>query len=954
MRQLLPILLLTLPATAEVDFAHDVRPILNANCTACHGGVKEAGEVSFIYREQALGKGESGKPVIVPGDPDASEMMVRILSTDEDEVMPKPEHGPPLKPDEIETLRQWIKEGAQWGEHWSFTPPKKHAVPKVTNTSWPRNDIDRFVLARIEAENLTPSKEADKASLLRRLSLDLTGLPPTLDELDAFIADTSPEAYEKQVDRLLASSSFGERWASMWLDLARYADSEGLGMDRRRDVWKYRDWLIDAFNRDQPYDEFTIDQLAGDLIPNSTLDQKIATTFHRLTQVNDEGGTDDEEFRVAAVLDRVSTTWEVWQGLTFGCVQCHSHPYDPIKHEEFYEFVAFFNQSVDADLSEDLPKLQVPLADTQYHRSNELQTTIRETEAALHKLRSEIDVNSRWAPMKNAQATATKAKLSIVEHQGREEYRSDSNVASGAVYQLTFPTDLPQLSALKIEFLPLDEETAKHTPEWGALLQKITIETIDADNKATPVALAEVIADEAHPLFNSNNSISGKGRGWGTYSKTFSPRHAIVVPNEPVATPPGTRIKVTIHNGGTILASFPMASKRGRLSITDDPAWTIQNSDPIIADLKKKLDAARKELNAIPRTTVPTMRERDPAYLRQTHVFIRGNWLEKGELIPEPDTPGVFPELKPEGKQATRLDLAKWIASPQNPLTALVAVNRFWLELFGTGIAPTPEDLGSAGEKPNHPQLLDTLALRFSTDMKWSMKTLIREIVTSATYRQDASISPELLERDRFNRFLARGPRQRLSAEMARDTPLAVSGLLTTKVGGPPVHPPISPGVWTPFAADKWDTPKEGEPNRYRRAIYTYWKRSIPYPSMITFDTPTREMCSKRRLVSNTPLQALTILNDPAFHECAQGLARCMKYETTGNLDARLAFGFRVATSREPSPDRLAELRSLFEDLEERYAAAPDTMKGLAGTPDGAAYTVVASVLLNLDEAITR
>jgi hypothetical protein len=374
----------------------------------------------------------------------------------------------------------------------------------------------------------------------------------------------------------------------------------------------------------------------------------------------------------------------------------------------------------------------------------------------------------------------------------------------------------------------------------------------------------------------------------------------------------------------------------------------------MVDGLKKQLAAARKELNSIPRTTVPTMRERDPEFQRQTHLFVRGNWLDKGELIEKPGTPGVFPALKAENETPTRLDLAKWIASPDNPLTARVAVNRFWLELFGTGIAPTPEDLGSAGEKPSHPELLDHLAVRFTSDMKWSMKSLLRTLTTSATYRQDATVSPELLEHDRFNRFLARGPRQRLTAEMARDTPLAVSGLLTYKVGGAPVHPPIQSGVWKPFAGDKWDTPKEGQPDRYRRALYTYWKRSIPYPSMVTFDAPTREMCSKRRLVSNTPLQALTILNDPAFHECAQGLARRMKYEAQGDLDARLSIGYRIATSREVTPDRLEELRSLFLDLEKRYAAEPDTMKGLAGTPDGAAYTVVASVLLNLDEAIAR
>ncbi|MGB6221397.1 PSD1 and planctomycete cytochrome C domain-containing protein [Haloferula sp.] len=954
MRLSLLTITLILPLQAEVDFARDVRPILNANCTACHGGVKEAGDVSFIYRDQVLGKGDSGKTVVVPGDPDASEMMVRILSTDEDEVMPKPEHGPPLKPAEVEVIRQWIKEGAPWGEHWAFAPPKSHQAPQVKNASWPRNKIDHFVLARIEAEGLEASPEANKAALLRRASLDLTGLPPTLAELDAFQADTSPDAYEKQVDRLLASSSFGERWTSMWMDLARYADSEGLGVDRRQQVWKYRDWVIDAFNRDLPYDQFTIDQLAGDLVPNATLDQKIATTFHRLTQVNDEGGTDDEEFRVAAVLDRVNTTGEVWQGLTFGCVQCHSHPYDPIKHEEFYEFMAFFNQTMDADLSENLPKLTVPIDEVNYSKANELQDAITANEAELHRIRSEIDAATRWHNAEGIQAEAQKAELSIVTVDGVEEYRANSNVASGAVYHLTFPTELDTVTALKVEFLPLDEETAAHTPEWGALLQKITLETIDAENRSTSVKLAEIIADEAHPLFNPNNSITGKGRGWGTYSKTFGPRHAVVIPSEPVTIAPGTRLKVTIHNGGTIIASFPMVSKRGRLAVTDNPAWTVQHTDPTTETLRRQLAAARKELKSLPSTSVPIMKERDPKFARGTHLFIRGNWLEKGEAIEQAGTPEIFPPLEVAGETPTRLDLAKWIASPQNPLTARVAVNRFWLEMFGTGLAPTPEDLGSAGEKPSHPELLDDLAVRFATEMNWSMKTLLREIATSATYRQDATVTPVLAERDRFNRFLARGPRQRLTGEMARDATLAAGGLLTTQVGGPPTYPPIPDGVWTPFGKDPWNTPAEGKPDRYRRAVYTYWKRSIPYPSMITFDAPTREMCSKRRLVSNTPLQALTILNDPAFHECSKGLARRMKYEASGDLRTRLAYGYRIATSQQATADRLDELQQLFDDLEKRYADDPDTMKGLAGTPDGAAYTVVASVLLNLDETIAR
>ncbi|WP_193214219.1 PSD1 and planctomycete cytochrome C domain-containing protein [Luteolibacter marinus] len=947
-------LLSALPVWAKVDFAHDVRPILNAHCTSCHGGVKEAGEVSFIYREQALGKGESGKPIIVPGDPAASELMVRVLSGDPDEVMPKPEHGPPLAKEEIETLRTWIEEGAEWGEHWSFVAPVRQQPPAVKDAAWPRNDIDRFLLARMESEGLEPSKEAAKSVLLRRLSLDLTGLPPSVEELDAFLADSSPDAYAKQVDRLLASPHFGERWASVWMDLARYADSEGLGVDRRREVWKYRDWLVDAFNRDLPFDQFTIDQLAGDLIPDASLEQKIATTFHRLTQVNDEGGTDDEEFRVSAVMDRVATTWEVWQGLTFGCVQCHSHPYDPIKHEEYYSFMAFFNQTADADLSEDLPKLKVPLDKARYAEANGLQDQVAAAESALFKIRAEIDAATRWSPARSMTATAQGAKLRIAETGGIEEYRSDTNAAAGATYQLTFPADLSQLTALRVEFLPLDEDAAAHTPEWGAILKKITLEILDPDNGAKPVALAEVIADEAHPFFDPNGSLKDSNRGWGTYSKTFGPRHATVVLAEPLDLPEGSRLRVTMKNGPSIIASFPMVSKRGRISLTDQAAWITHRKEAEVLRLKKELSDARAALRKIPATSVPVMQERDPRFSRSTRVFNRGNWLDKGGIVEKPGTPEVFPRLHAASEVPSRLDLARWIASPENPLTARVAVNRMWLELFGIGIVPTPEDFGSAGEKPTHPGLLDTLAVRFSTEMQWSVKSLLRELVTSAAYRQDATVTPALAAKDADNRLLARGPRQRLTAEMARDNALAVGGLLAPAVGGPPVHPPIPPGVWTPFSADSWKTPEPGQADRYRRSLYTYWKRSIPYPSFVTFDAPTRELCSKRRLVSNTPLQALAVLNDPAFHECAQGLARRMKYDVTGDLDARLSFGYRAATSKDITADRLDELRGLFKDTEQRYAADPGTMNGMAGTPDGAAYTIVASVLLNLDEAITR
>jgi hypothetical protein len=949
------LLLLSSPALAKVDFAREVRPIFNAHCTACHGGVKEAGEVSFIYREKALGKGESGKPIIVPGDPDASEMILRVSSTDPDEVMPKPEHGPPLAAKEIETLRQWIKEGAEWGEHWSFVAPRPQQPPPLKDRTWPRNDIDRFLLARLEKEGLHPAKEADKATLLRRLSLDLTGLPPSLEELDAFLADSSPSAYEMQVERLLASPRFGERWASVWMDLARYADSEGLGIDGRRDVWKYRDWLIAAFNRDLPYDQFTIEQLAGDLLPGATIDQRIATTFHRLSQANNEGGTDDEEFRVAAVLDRVNTTWEVWQGTTMGCVQCHSHPYDPIEHRDYYRFAAFFNQSVDADVPESHPVIRVPLDPTRHAEAGTLADDITRLEEDIHQRRLSLDARTRWVPAQGMSGSSKKAKLEIVKHDGIEEFRTIGNVAAGAVHTLDIPKPVGfnRLGAVRIEIRPVDEAKALHTPEWGAMIRKIELELVDRDGKTTAIPIAGIIADEAHPAFDPNQSIKGSNRGWGQYTKIFKPRHAIVVPAAPVEMNTGSSLRVILaHATDSAGGAYPLIAKRGRIAIADDLAWT--RSDPSLDKLKDSLAQARKALAAMPATTTPVMRDLPPDLARETRLFIRGNWIDKGERIEQAGTPGVLPPIEAKGSP-DRLAMARWIASPKNPLTARVAVNRFWLELFGTGIVPTPEDFGSAGERPTHPELLDTLAVRFQTDMKWSMKRLLREMVSSAAYRQDATITPALAERDAGNRLLARGPRQRLTGEMARDHALAVAGLITQRLGGTPAHPPLPDGVWQPFdAGDKWTTPAEGTPDRYRRSVYTYWKRSIPYPTFATFDAPSRELCSKRRILSNTPLQALAVLNDPAFNECAQGLARRMKHETSGGIDERLSLGFRLATSRAISPDRLEELRTLFTKLEVSYAADPSLKQGMAGTPDGAAYTVVASVLLNLDEALIR
>lgn len=939
-------LLLCTTAQAKIDFSRDVRPILNAHCTACHGGVKEAGEVSFIYRDRALGKGESGKFVIVPGKPDASEMIARITTTDPDDIMPKPEHGPPLQEKEIAILRQWITEGAEWGEHWSFVPPFNHPLPSVKNTDWSVQQLDHFVLARLESKNLTPSPEASPAAWLRRASFDLIGLPPTIEELDVFEKAAAIDfnaAIEKETTRLLDSPRFGERWASVWMDLARYADSAGYADDSRREVWKYRDWLIDAFNRDLPFDQFTIEQIAGDLLPNATLDQQIATTFSRLSQVNSEGGTDDEEFRVVAVMDRMNTAWEAWMGVSFGCVQCHSHPYDPIRHEEFYDFMEFFNQSADADLIEDFPKLSVPLDKSRYPEANALNKQIHEAQKSLFATRSQIDSATTWHQPKAMTATAKKAILTISEEKGIPEFRADPNVAAGAEYMLNFGTDLSTVTALRLQLLPLDIEKAKHTPEWGGIIRKIMLEAIAPDGKATSIPLSEGIADDAHPMFDPTLSIKGAERAWGTYSKIYTPRHATFVLAEPLTVAPGTQLRVTLHNGFIYGASYPMVAKRGRISLTDQPQWITHRQLPEVTTAKQLIDDARQKLKAIPSVATPTMVQLDPSVPRATHMFERGNWLDKGAFIKEANTPELFPPLKKSGDRATRLDLARWMAAPENPLTARVAVNRLWLELFGTGIVPTPEDFGSAGEPPTHPELLDHLALRFVNDKKWSTKAMLRELVSSATYRQDATIPEALATSDSGNRLLARGPRQRLTAEMMRDHSLTVSGLISHQIGGMPVHPPLPPGVWKPFTRDDWKTPPPGNPERYRRAVYIYFKRSLLYPLFSSFDVPPRDLSSKRRLVSNTPLQALTTLNDAAFQEAAEALAQRMSTAAPSDLNAAIAYGYRLTTSRPITPDRATELHDLHQRLLTEYQSDPK-----------AALTVIASVLINLDEALTR
>lgn len=926
---------LSVRAAERVEFNRDIRPILTKHCTACHGGVKEAGGVSFIYREKALGKGESGEFPIVPGKPAESDMLRRLRSTDPDEVMPKPKHGPPLPPEEIALIERWISQGAEWQDHWAFVPPKETAVANISDEKWPSAPLDRFVLQRLDQENLKPAPEAPPAEWLRRVSFDLTGLPPSPDDLAAF--QKNPAARAEAVDRLLASPQSGERWAVMWLDLARYSDTYGFEKDPHRDIWPFRDWVIRAFNSDMPYDRFTIEQLAGDLLPNATADQRLATAFHRNTQTNNEDGTDDEEFRVAAVIDRASTTWTAWQATTFGCVQCHAHPYDPIEHDEFYKFLAFFNSTADHDQKDDFPRMKVAADPAKTQEASTLEIQLRILREQLNEAgRVLAETSANWNVLTPDTFAPSHGKLTLAAD---GTIRSEGTLPVGNVHKVSAPAQ--GFTAIRLNILP-DHSDPKQWPERGSYATGFKVHLLDAAGTATPVVMKEVFVDR----FSEPGQPTPFGNVGG-FPKLEGPRWAVFVPQTPVDAVSGARLEVTLEQKAQTGGSQATPVRNFTLQLSDHPGWTALVNDSQRLATWKSRDEMAAQYKSVEGTLVPVMVER-PA--RDTRVFARGNRLSKEHSV-SPGVPALLAGNAPESGM-TRLDMARWIASAENPLTARVMVNRLWGELFGTGLVETAEDFGTSGTPPSHPELLDHLALRFVNEHHWSIKAMLREIVLSSTYRQTHRASKELVEKDPSNRLLARGPRNRLSAEMVRDQALAVAGLLSPKMHGPPVYPPQPDGVWSSvYSGAKW---KEsiGE-DRYRRGLYTYSKRTSGFPGFLTFDAPSRDLCSARRLVSNTPLQALVTLNDPAHIEAAQGFAKRMTAHST-DLSNQLAFGILLATQQAATPAMLDELAALHADCVSDYQENPAESAKLADTPAAAALVLVANTILNLDSALTR
>ncbi len=894
-----------------VDFNADIRPIINKKCIACHGGVKKSGGLSFLFEEEALAVNESGKRAIVPGNTWKSELLSRITHHDPEFRMPL--DADPLSNEEVKLFRRWINQGAPWKDHWAYIAPKAQEEPKV-ESEWVSNDIDKFVLQQLEEKGLPPNPRADKYTLIRRVSLDLTGLPPSISQVKAFVEDQSPNAFEKVVDDLLASPAYGERWAAMWMDLARYADSKGYEADRPRSIWKYRDWLIKAFNENIPFDQFVTEQLAGDLLPKPKDEHFIATAFHRNTMNNDEGGTDNEEFRNAALIDRVNTTWTVLQGTTMECVQCHSHPYDPIRHEDFFKSMAFFNQSADADIPSEAPVLK------DFEEEEDL--------AALERIQDWVRGHCGGNAEHNPRYYEDLIRITEPKLHPHYFEQMDKGIAipGTAVFKVS---DSVYSRKKEVPFMGENRMMLRYQADTSIGVMQIRVDAKDG----------ELIG--SFPVKKRTKTVYDKKE---KKDKTYTIRETISVPVKQVY---GNRDLYLVLEGAekshtecfiewvAFHQALPGEGQKGYDKVEKD-FYELFNSD------KKK-------------STTPIMVDLKDGYRRKTHVFEKGNWMVLGDVV-KPGVPDKWNAFKPDWER-DRLGLAQWIFSTKNPLTARVTVNRFWEQLFGLGIVETLEDFGSQGFAPTHPELLDWLALRFMHQHKWDVKSLLKEIVMSSTYQQASIMREDHREVDPRNQWLARGPRVRLTAEQVRDQALAVSGLLSRKMYGPSVMPEQPEGIWQVVYSGEFNWATSQGEDRHRRAIYTFWRRTSPYPSFISFDSPSREFCLPRRIATNTPLQALVTLNDPVYLEAAQALARrVLKDEDSPGLEQRIRRMYSFALLRGIQEEKMEDLTKLFHETQVYFRNDPEAICQFTGEDNEelAIWTVMANAIMNLDEFIMK
>lgn len=993
-----------------VDFKRDVEPIFAANCISCHGAKVALSGLRLDVKAEAL-------KVITPGNSAKSSLIGRVTG----ELEPRMPMGKaPLSAAQIAILKTWVDQGAQWPEdasastaapqakHWSFVAPVRPTVPSVKRANWVRNPIDSFVLAEIEKKGLAPSPEADRQTLIRRVSLDLTGLPPTLQEIDSFVKDSRPDAYEKLVDRLLASPHYGERWGRWWLDVARYADTNGFEKDRPRSIWPYRDWVIGAFNRDLPFDQFTIDQLAGDLLSNPTLDQKVATGFLRNSMLNEEGGVDPEQFRVEGIIDRVDAVGKAFLGLTINCAQCHTHKFDPILHREYYSFYAFLN-------SDDEPEIEVPGSEVTKKRA-EIASEVAAIENKLRTSRPDLDSKmaaweksvaydeSQWKTIEtNDIFAAFGTKFDRLED-GSFVARGDNSTSNN--YKLTAPSPLSRITALRVEFLTdatLPRSGPGRANDGSYFVTEFSVEKAPAGQKenGTKLPFKRATADYEKAGFPVSNVIdgdfkthwssdSGPGRRNQSHAMVFELGTPIEIGSDSVLNfqlaqkfdekietaggkPNIGRFRISVSGSSSpeadgiprevrAILSKPRAARtpeeQARVFSFYRTTADATNGNKEWADANRRIDELMANWPYGPVTLGLSKR----SLPRETKMFQRGDWKRPGDKV-TPGTPAVLHPF-PASAPRNRLGLAEWIVDKGNPLTSRVIVNRIWLQYFGEGLVTTPEDFGTRSEKPSHPELLDWLAIEFR-EKGWSWKKLHRMIVTSATYKQSSNVTQTLADADPQNRLLARAPRFRVDSEIIRDIALKTSGLLSDKIGGPSVFPPIPDGVLNLSYGSpmKWEVSK-GE-DRYRRAMYTFWKRSVPYPSMLIFDQPNGDVACTRRVRSDTPLQALTTLNDQVFIEAAQAMGLRVYREGGATDREKMIYAFRLSTGREPDAFELGRLLEFLNIQQNSFrgntaSAVYVTSQDLAKIPEDvdlhkvAPWTMVSRLLLNLDETITK
>ena len=1031
-------------AGTRVDFNRQIRPILSDHCFACHGpdeGKRKAG-LRLDREEDAFRKLKSGQHALVAGKPESSTLVERILTKDPDEIMPPPEHGKPLTASQIDLLKAWVQQGAAWQQHWSFIAPTVPELPRVKDGKWARNAIDTFVLSRLESEGLQPNPEADPVSLQRRVTLDLTGLPPTVEEVDAFLADKRPDAYERLVDRLMESRHYGERVGQNWLDLARYADTSGYHFDGVRFMWLWRDWVIDAFNADKPFNEFAVEQLAGDLLPNPSVSQRVATGFVRNNMTNDEGGADPDEYLNKYVVDRVNTLGATFLGLTVGCTECHDHKYDPISTKEFYRLYAFFHNVPEKGLDRirtdnPPPRLPVPTPE-QATRFVEADFAVKDAEKTLQDRTNELgETQEKWERELGERPPPPPPTNGMAFR-----WSFDGALDAGVAWKGTNAAEFADGrfgKALKLDGKAHAEAASR--AEWGrtnafAVAAWVRLEGDGAilsqmekgpgyrgfdllvSDRRLQTHLIHAWPDNALKVRTKDQlpqnqwvhvaaSHDGSGKASGVKLFVNGVRKDLETEKDQLKDSPATTepLRLGSRNGESFLKGQldDLRVFARSLSESDARALTFEGYAAIVAksrgqrseeernDLsrfyrenhavdylraEKALAQARRNKDGfyskIPTTLI--MEELDPP--RETFVLVRGDFRTRGERV-EPGTPAFLPPLPPG--PTNRLALARWLVSKENPLTARVTVNRYWAMFFGNGLVKTVNDFGSQGEWPSHPELLDFMATRFRDGgsaaaptrrrsarepqlRPWRVKDLLRLMVTSATYRQAATATPDKLTRDPYNRLFTRGPRLRLDAEYIRDNALAVSGLLNPKVGGPSVKPYQPPGIWD--GTDSVFVQDHGQ-DLYRRGMYVFWRRSAHYPSFATFDAPNREVCTFLRQRTQTPLQSLVLMNDPAFVEAARGLAQRVIKEEPSDLDRRLVRAFRHTLGRKPQPDEVAVLKQTHQQQLARFQADPAAAKALlavgeskapeSADPAGlAAMTAVANVLLNLNETITK